>query len=269
MPIGHVIDWQFNSVPLASFGALVLLDESYDGPSKRGDNIPIPYQHGRTWVPKYFEQRTMMFGVTIIGSDMYDFESKIDTLKALCGTRVRKYLGHHFLVGGSYNFRQALAEVQGNLGLVRDDDARVAKATITFLMAEPFLRANVLSTLTTTINASPKTFTFTHQGTAEETQAIIRLSGPLSNPVISNLHADFAAPISFTYGAAIANGHYVDVDCGKFTAIYDGVTNVVGNITHAGDPHFMVLLPGANPMSVTDGTHTTGTVRIQHYPPYL
>jgi hypothetical protein len=121
-----------------------------------------------------------------------------------------------------------------------------------------------LTTDVHTINLATTTFTTTNPGTAEVQTALITLTAPLSSPTITNT----TNGVSFQYNAALATGSVV-INCLTMTAVLNGVTNVIGSIIHTGDPCFMTLQAGANAMSVTDGTHTTGTVEFDFYAPYF
>jgi hypothetical protein len=252
--------WTFGGSRLDTFGAVTLLDAYLDLPPKRGDNILIPLSHGAKWVPKFFDQRVVSFGMEIIGKTIPDLESKMDSLKALLGIRTQGVLLNEA------TSRQALAEVVEVLGLGRNPDPLVAKIVIDFLLADPFFRDLAKTTKLFTIDASPKTFTVVHPGSAEECNSIITLTGPLDHPVITNTTNGVVLQYDDILAAA---GNTVTIDCANFTAIDETTANVVGKIVHTGAPAFMVLVPGDNDFSVVDGSATTGTIQFDFYPPYL
>lgn len=253
--------WAFNGVRLASFGALTELDSYLDIPAKRGANIAIPFKHGTEHVDKYFDEKTVDFGLEVIAGNIPDLETKFDALRALLAVKQRKYLSYISSAG----IRQALAEVVMPITPTRDGDALVAKVVISFLLAEPFFR-NVVKTTRGpyTIDASPKALTVNNPGSAEECKSIITLVGPLSHPIITN------GTVVLQYDDDLAGaGNTVTIDCDAFTAVDETATSVIDKIVHSGDPAFMVLYPGDNSISVTDGTHTTGTIQFDFYAPYL
>lgn len=254
--------WKFDGVRLASFGAVTELDSYLDLPPKRGENIVIPFQHGAHFVPKMFDQREITFGIEVISESIADLEQKFETLHALLNTTAQKYLSYLAHDGTT---RQALAEVTSQLSPTREGDALVAKIAITFLLAEPFFRDSVLYEQTQEINSDPLTYILRNNGSAEELKAHIRLDGPLLNTVIHNL----TTGSTLEYYYSIDAGHWVEIDCGNFTAIDDLGANKIGYILYTGTPTFMALASGDNTLSVNDGIATTGTVQFHFYPPYI
>jgi phage-related protein len=251
-------EWTFGGTRLADFGAVTELDAYLDMPAKRGDNILIPMAHGRVWVPKFFDQRIVSFGIEISADDVPALEQKMDALKALLGSRVQQALVNQFCDGA----RSAGAEVLNALGVTRDPDPLVAKVVIDFLLADPFFRSSVLTTKTFTAASSP--YTLNNPGTAEERFAIITFTGPLSNPIVTNT----TNGVVLQYDAVLAAGSdIVTVDCEHFTAVDETAANVVGSIVHSGDTAFMTLAPGDNVMTLAGAGG--GSVQIDFYPPYL
>jgi phage-related protein len=103
-------------------------------------------------------------------------------------------------------------------------------------------------------------------GTVEERDPTITFAGPLKNIVISSTDS-----VSLTYTGTLASSDTVVIKTettGEYSAILNGVTNVIGNVTHSGTSALLVLLPGTNNLSVTTET-TGGTVKIEFYPPFL
>jgi hypothetical protein len=140
---------------------------------------------------------------------------------------------------------------------------------VEFVMPRPYFRlSTAIADNTTTINTSPKAMTVTNPGTIEERDPTITLTGPLLNTVITNS----TVGISLTYTGTIASPRVVTISTnsyGEYVATNDLGTNVIGNVTHNGAAALMVLNPGDNTMSITDGTATTGTVKIAFNAPYL
>lgn len=253
--------WTFGGRQLKDFGTITLLNDYLDIAEKRGDDILVPLVDGRVFAVKYFEQRTIDFGIIVVCESIEILEGVLDDMKLLFGKRTQQTLSGTFWDGTT---RAASAEVVGSLGISRPRPS-AARMTVSFRLTDPFLRSTTKVSDTQTINASPKNYSLNNPGTADERRAIITLTGPLSSTKITNT----ANGVWVLYNAVITAGHYVIIDCGLFTAKYDGVTNVLSALYHSGDTSFMVLLPGDNPLSVTDLTATTGTVKIEFYPPYL
>ncbi len=254
--------WKFAGRWLDEFGIVTEIDNYLDIAARRNDNILVPYRDGRVHATKYFDQRTLTFGILLVQKSVMELEILLDDMKTIFGVRSLQTLQAAFRGG----VRAGQAEVVGAMQVQRDEDnPLIARCLIDFLLPEPFLRAVVLSTSTTTIDATPKTFTLNNPGTAEERKPVITLTGPLANTKVENLTND----VYVVYNAAIGAGHSVVIDCEDWTAVDETGVNVLSDITHSGDPAFMVLQPGNNSMKVSDGVHTTGTVKIEFYPPYM
>jgi hypothetical protein len=255
--------WTFGGVRLSSFGEITELDSYLDLPAKRNENILIPMQDGNTHVKKFFEQKTVSFGIEIVSDGVCDLEETMDALKMLLGQRGQQYLTNPMFTTGE---RRALAEVVAPLGVTRKPDPRVARVVIDFLLAEPFMRdVTQYAPAPTVIGGHNTPATIVNSGTAEERWAIITLTGPLENVVYTNS----ANGLILYYTGVIAGGSHVDIDCGAFTALYDGAVNVLGNLTHVGDTAFMVFVPGPNLMDLDDLNIAGGDVGVTFYPPFL
>lgn len=257
--------WSFRGTALDTLGIVTLVSDSLKMPEKRGGNLLIPFLEGRVFVEKEFDERNMTLGLEIIEESIEALETKMDTVKALFGGRS---LGTLTQTLENLSVRSAQAEYTGDLNLSRISPVSVRMA-LDFTMPDPFFRSNVLKSDTQTIDASPKTYTLNNPGTAEERKPKITLTGPLDNPEITNTTND----VSVKYNAVIDSGHYVVIDVdpetGEYTAVDDLAVNVIGNVTHEGAAALFVLVAGDNAISVTDDEATTGTVKIEFYPPYL
>ena len=254
--------WSFGGIRLSSLGAVTELDSYLDLPPKRNENALIPLVDGRIHATKFFDQKTISFGIEVHEKNIRKLEDKFDTIKQLFGARTQQYLQYLSSTG----IRRALAEVVGQIGPVRDTDPLVAKIVVDFLLAEPFMRSDTLySNEINPVDANPKPMTVVNAGTAEERAAIITFTGAMGTPKL--LHV--ASGIYVQYNAALAGGHYVVIDCRNYTALLDGSTNVINSIVHSGDPCFMVFQPGNNVMSIIDTVATAGKCKVTFFPPYL
>jgi hypothetical protein len=253
--------WAFGGVRLSSLGAVTELDSYLDLPPKRGDNILIPFRDGRVHVDKYFEQRVVSFGIEVSADRICDLEDKFDIIKALFGPKTQQYLSYISSTGP----RQALAEVVGLLNPTRNPDPLVAKIVVDFLLAEPYFRAVTLTTLTETMNADKTGLTWNNPGSAQECNAIIILDGQLNNTIITN-NTNGAV---LNYWDVIAGGEQVVIDCKNFTAVMDGITNVIGYVAHTGVPSLFALDAGDNDIDISDDDEAGGVVTVTFYPPNL
>jgi hypothetical protein len=257
--------WKFGGTDLTTFGSLTELDDPNDIPDRRGEDITIPFKTGSVSISKYYDKRTMLFGLTLSSTSVSGLQTLMDNLKKLIGVRTEQTLEWTL---DDASVRTAQAKVDKKMQTRRLGPLAI-RAVLEFTLAQPFFRSNTLYSIETTINASPKTFTVSNTGTVEERNAKITLTGPLENTVIT----DTLTGVSLKYTGAIAGGEVVVIETnatGEYTAVKDGVTNVVGNILdHSGSSALMVFEHGNNPMSVTDDIHTTGKVKFEFYPPYL
>lgn len=248
-----------------TLGIVTLVSDSLKMPVRRGDNILIPHRDGRVFVAKKYEQRKMALGLEVSAASLSELETALDTVKALLGGRS---LGTLQQTLEDLSVRTIQAEYVDDLNLSRISplDARLL---LEFIAPDPFFRLSVLFTDTHIINASPKTYTLTNPGTADERNPKIILTGPLNNVTITNM----TNGKSVSYNGVIASPRVVTImtnaATGEYVATDDLSANVIGNVTHVGDTALFALEAGANSISVTDATHTTGTVGVEFYPPYL
>lgn len=255
--------WLFDSVDLSTFGTITLLDDYLDMASKRGGNQTIPRRHGTIFVPKFYDETEIAIGIAMKYGNSELLEAAIDTLKTMCSSRVERVLSNTRADG---SVRTAMAEVEGKLQAKRESH-NFARIVITFKLADPFLRGSVLVSEEVTVNASPKILTVVNAGTAEECNPTITLTGPLTDPVITNP----VNSVALTYTGTIASPRIVTISeiGGEFAATTDQGTNVIGNIDHTGGESLMRLETGSNPLSISSVAPTTGKVKVEFYPPYL
>lgn len=252
------MEWIFGSYNLSDLAQIETLEDSYNLPPVRGDNPEVPLREGRLHVSKFYDQHKLTLGMVCVGATPEEFLRKLELLQMLLGNRTRQYLKKDY---GGGTIRQALAEVSGNLGF-RQLGPRAAKLTVDFRLAEPFFRSTALTQQIQSIATSPTDFTVNNPGTAADRSAVVTFTGPLDHPKLTNQ----SNSVWVSYEGTLTAGHSVVINTANFTAVYDGVTNVVGNVWHSGDVYFMVLLPGDNSMRMESAT-TGGNVQIQFYPP--
>jgi phage-related protein len=255
--------WSFRGTALDSLGIVTLVSDSMMMPNRRAENVLIPFQDGRIFVEKQFEQRSMTLGLEIIENSLVNLESKMDTVKALLG---RRTLGTLAQTMDDLSVRTIEAEYAGDLNLKRISPQGV-RLLLEFIAPDPFFRSSTLFSDTHVIDASPKAYTLTNPGTVDERNPKIVLTGPLSNVTITNI----TNGVSLTYTGTIASPRVVTIQKigSDYAAADDLGANVIGNVIHSGSAALFVLEQGANSLSVVDATHTTGSVKIEFYPPYL
>lgn len=257
--------WTFGGTALSSFGKVTLLNDYLDIATRRGENQTIPFRHGRRFVQKYYDERILVFGIHVIGATATALEASIDTMKGLFGVKTEQVLAQTM---EDATVRNAYATVNRRMEVQRRSNL-IASTTVEFLLSSPLFRlSTAIADNTTTINASPKAMTVTNPGTIEERDATIILTGPLSNTVITNSTNGCV----LTYTGTIASPRVVTISTaatGEYVATDDLGANKITNITHSGASALMVFDKGANSLSITDGTATTGTVKVTFYAPFL
>ena len=257
--------WKFGGTDLSTFGTITLLDDPMDLPDRRGSDITIPYQHGSIHTDKYYDSRTIAFGIAIRDSTISGMQTKFDNLRKLIAPKAQQTLEYTL---DDATIRTAQAVVNKKMNVVHET-ILLARVVVEFYLARPFFRLNTaIADNTTVINANPKAMTVTNPGSVEECDPIIILTGPLANTVITNSTNGCV----LTYAGTIASPRVVTIQtsaAGEYTATDDLGTNVIGNIGHSGAPSLMVINPGANALSIADDTHTTGTVKISFNAPFL
>jgi len=255
--------WSFGGTLLTTYGRITLINDYLDIPERRGENQLIPFRHGKIFVPKYYDERHMVFGIALQAMNAAALETTIDALKAKIAPRTEQTLSN---IREDGTIRTVPASVDTPLQIERHGSNK-ALLTIDFTLAFPFFRlSTAIADNTTTINANPKAMTVTNPGGIEERDATIILTGPLSNTVITNS----TNGCTLTYTGTIASPRVVTIQTvnGEFVATTDLGVNVIGNITHAGASALMVFDIGSNSLSIADGTHTTGTVKVTFNAPY-
>ena len=258
-------EFKYKDVNINSYGVLTLMDDYLDTPTRRGSNQTIPYKHGGVFVEKYYDERSIMFGLTMKRESHASVESSLDELRKLLSPNSQGTLE---MVLPNGDIRQVQASVDKSIQVSRPY-LTVAQLVLEFELAEPFWRlSTAIADNTTVINANPTAMVVSNPGTVEENSPTIILTGPLQNTVITNSTNGYV----LTYTGTIASPRVVTIsvnETGEWIATDDLSANKIGNITHSGGPELMKINVGDNSLSIADSTATTGTVEITFNAPYL
>jgi hypothetical protein len=257
--------WTYGGTALTTYGRVTLFSDSYDFIERRNENILLPFQHGRSFVEKYFEERILSFVIKYQGATFGALETINDSLKQKLSPRTLQTLAQ---TREDTTVRNVQAIVDRPLQMDLSHGNNIALFVVEFTLPFPFFRLSTeITSNETTINASPKAMVVTNPGTVEERDATIVLTGPLLNTVITNS----TNGNTLTYTGTIASPRIVTIQKSgnEWIATNDLGTNVIGNITHTGASTMMVFDPGTNNLSITDGTATTGKVRVRFYAPFI
>lgn len=254
--------YTYGGAALTTYGKILNVDV-FDLVERRGENIQLAFQDGTKYAQKFYSERTIMFEMVATASTAAAMETLIDALKTKFSPRTEQTLAE---TREDTTVRNISATVDVSIQ-PRRPTSKIVYYFLTFKCAFPFWRlSTAIADNTVTVNASPKAWSVTNPGTVEEYDATIILTGPLQNTVITNSTNGW----TLTYTGTIASPRVVTIQkSGKeWIATTDLGANVIGNVTHTGGASFMRFDVGANTMSITDATATTGTVKASFYAPF-
>jgi len=257
--------WSYRGTNLDDLGIVTMVSDAFKMPERRGGNVTIPFRHGRVYVEKFFEQRTLQLGLEIHEKSREDLEAKIDRVKMLMA---QTGLGALTQTLDDLTTRTLQAEYTGDLSPTPVSPLAV-KMVLEFICPDPFFRGSRLVSDEQTINSDPYDYVLNNPGTAEERDPTITLTGPLLDVIITNE----TNGCTLTYDGAILSPRvvtiYTDQETGEYVAVNDLGANVIGNISHEGDTCLFPLASSQNEIRVESGYHVAGKIKIEFYPPYL
>lgn len=260
--------WSFRGSPLNRPDLRVRqMTGPHSLPPVRGKDFLAMGSVGQLYVPKIADSRRI--GLELLMTEVLSagrIASLLDELGALFADRSQGALAHYHPDG---TVRTGMAEVAD--WSPADSNAHVGALYVgiaDFLLADPWLYTPA-QTVTAAVPSSPTAFTVTNPGTAypcgPQGALTVTYTGPISNPVLTNA----ANGVSLTVNVTVAAGTTLVVDCVAYTALNSGA-NAIASVQHSGAAQFMVLQPGANPLTVT-GTGMTGATAVSVWftPPYI
>lgn len=253
----------FGGTNLSTFGNITVIDGYLDLPERRGSNLVIPYKHGTVFTKKYYDERSITFGIAVTELTLANLETKLNTMRALFSPLAQQTLS---IVFEDATTKTVQATVDKPLQVTRT--LTLARVVVEFTLCEPFFRlSSLIADNTTIINSAPEAMTVNNTGTIEERDATFLLTGPLTNVVITNATAGG----TLTYTGVIDGGETVTIGtlAGEYYATHNVDGNVVGNLSHSGHSALMVFLVGNNTLSIASDVTTTGTIRVSFYPPFV
>ena len=257
--------FSFGGTTLASIGIVTVIDDYLSTPLRRGSDQQIPFSDGQNFVTKYYDERILSFGITIVQSSAANLESTMETFRKLISPHTQQTLAMTMQSGAVRNI-QAIVEKALQVKRITPG---IAQIVVEFVCSSPYwLNSTVIADNTTTINANPTAMTVTNPGTVDCRIPTLILTGPLSNTVITNS----TNGLVLTYTGTIASPRVVTIQVnttGEWKCTDDLSNNLIGNLSHSGDVTLMSFIPGANTLSIADSTHSTGTVKASFYAPYL
>ncbi len=252
--------WNFNGVALSSRGKwdVESVIEGIGIPKFRGNDLQVPFQHGKRWIKKRFDSRKIVFSMWIKGTDRTGLDDNIDAFLTAIGNPGLHILSRTMRSGET---RLAQAELCSEIHFVRKNPG-YAKFALELELADPFFYGTGKSTDIRTVTATPLSWTHVNAGSAPATAMVITLAGPLSNPVLRNLNNG----IWIQYLGTILSGESVVLDTKYFTCLQDD-ENRISIVKHGGDAYWMILDAGANSMTLETDT-IGGSVTLAYYPAF-
>ena len=265
--------FKFNTVNLETLGNITVVDGYLDMPEKRGSNIVIPFQHGTSYANKYYDERTIQFGIAVIETTSAALETQFETIRALFSTMEPKTLE---VTMEDASVRTVLASCEKPLQVKRMSNKN-ARIIVELTLHRPFFRSDTLYTVDSDAidgTPDPTELDVVNSGGIEERDPKLILYGPLENPVITNTTP--TPDVILTYTGVIDDGETVTIETattGEFTAHYSkgAGSNVIGNVTHSGSSALMVFEVGTNAVTIADDNYDGGNAKltVAFYTPYL
>jgi len=252
--------WIFNGTDLTSQEKWDI-EEVLEGigiPKYRGNDLQVPFQHGKRWIKKRFDRRKVVLSMWIKGTSRADLDANIDAFLKAVGNP-----GLHTLRRTMRNgeIREAQAELCSEINFVRKNPG-YAKFALELELADPFFYGMVKSTAVKMITSNPFEWTHANEGSAPATAMVITLEGPLSNPIIKNQNNG----VWIQYLGTIASGESVVLDTKYYTCL-QGDSNLISIVRHGGDSYWMILEAGNNIMELKTDT-IGGRISLEYYPAF-
>lgn len=252
--------WTFNGLSLSARGKwdVEAVIEGIGIPKFRGNDLQVPFQHGKRWIKKRFDSRKVVLSMWIKGTDRTDLDQNIDAFLKTIGKPGLHPLSRTLRSGET---RVAQAELSTEIHFVRKNPG-YAKFALELELSDPFFYATVKMTDTKTVASAPLAWTHTNEGSAPATAMGITLEGPLSNPVLLNR----SNGIWIQYVGTIESGKAVVLNTKFFTCQQDE-DNMISLVKHGGDAYWMILDAGDNSMEL-DSETIGGSVTLEYYPAF-
>lgn len=227
---------------------LTVIPES--APARRGDNLQVARRSGRRNRRKPYDERVQSFVMEVTDTDPLgrsrSIEANLDELKRIWfGDGEVEVVRRLTLPDGRFSTRTGHGEVVDALEVEIERTMTFGRLTVDLLMADPFWYepTNILA-------GKSGEFSVFSPGTVRHHNAIVRIHGPATNPVVLDNHTSGS---QVTYADSISDGDWVELDSDLFTAKDDEGANVVGGVVRS-DVFFVELVPGLNRFELSSGS---------------
>jgi len=246
-----------------------------------GENIRVPYRHGRVWKPKTYDENVITLGMWVRGFDVNNnlpargevaqYHSNIRALKRLFAPVGRQLsLTRYVLYNTGMEMHTALGEPASQLDFQPSAKA-LSTFTIDLRLADPWWYGPQIVTPGITSAGA----TVWNPGDVDATQLTIRFNGPLTQAMLINTSITSGygpgGNVILILAQSVAAGHWVDVNTANFTAVDDTGASRITYIAHQGTQRWMILQPGNNVFTLSNwlgGAVGSGNVVITYSPPY-
>lgn len=232
-----------------------LWEEVIGNPELIGDAFSVPLGYGSIDVDQTWGGREVQAGLLITGSSVTDFHDKHRTLEQLVWSpdaplTLKRTLS---LTAGDETV-QCSARFRGGLSPKMESES-IGRYALRFLNLDGVWFAATATT--DTISTASDTFTLA--GTARSRRMTLTFSGVNATQTLTNTTLGVSVTVT---GDKTTHAVVLDVD--DFTAVQNSA-NVVGTVSHSGDPYWMVFAPGSNSLTLSGG----GSVAISCQAAYL
>ncbi len=262
--------WAVDGVSLDTLAYNVdIVPQGVGFPGRRGDNIKIPYAAGARYVPKKpISERPITLSMWVRGTNAEGVpqaepevirQQHLDMLLQLFGQEREVTLTRTMPDGST---RTIQAEARSHFWLT-PSGTQVVRFVVNLLAADPlFYGAGVNDEKVITL--VEHAHVLVNPGTATTRGITITVAGVTEALMVENTTTD----VWVRYGGSTGAGDSLEIQSPRNNAELNG-GNVVGLISHAGDPAFMVLAPGENELVITSAAAPTATVTFSFYAPYF
>lgn len=264
--------WQFNGVNLNTKAwSVIEVPEGLGVPGLRGNNIQVPFQNGKRWIKKRYEERIVMLPMWVRGLDpltgklpsgrnenevLYE---NVDYLSSVFG-KLGQYTLKRILPDGTV--REAIAEVYRPVTFAKAQTG-YAKFAVEFMLSDPFFYAPQAVNETQAVPSLTQEWSHNNPGTAQVTDTVITLTGPMESPKLECLDNG----VWLQYQGSIGSGESVIINTEDFKCTKGG-TNMLSAIKHGGDAYWLMLSSGYNQLRITNGV-PGGSIKLEYYPAFF
>lgn len=234
----------------------------------RGDDISVPGVSGQTFVPnKPLDSGSYTLTGWVLGihpdgtvppnatAQRVVWQKNYETILRACLNSAAPVTVYSWLPDGSV--RQTSATLVGNSpDPTLQFGGRRAEVSLVFEVLPGMWQDVMSTTITGTASAAwsnqSLALTALANGTAPIEDSVITVTGPITNPTVSNTVTN----TSITYTGTVPSGQTWVIDCGAWTSKVNGVS-VLSSTTHSGHARFVVIDPG--PTNVGPSIKLTGS----------